>query len=74
MPVLGAMGLLDVAALIAVTTAGSLPDPAIATVASSGFGAVSVILARLFLRERISLLQLLGIVLIFGGVVVLASG
>jgi uncharacterized membrane protein len=42
-------------------------------VVSSGFGAVSVILAWVFLRERISLLQLLGIVLIFGGVVVLAS-
>jgi drug/metabolite transporter (DMT)-like permease len=73
MPVLGAMGLLDVTALAAVTTAGSLPDPAIATVVSSGFGAVSVILAWVFIRERISLVQLLGIVLIFGGVVVLAS-
>lgn len=73
LPVLGAMGLLDVSALVAVTTAGNLPDPAIATVVSSGFGAVSVILAWLFLREKISMLQLLGIGLIFGGVMVLAS-
>lgn len=73
LPVIVAMGLLDVGALLAVTMAGSLPDPAIATVVSSGFGAVSVILAWLLLREKISLLQLVGIVLIIGGVVVLAS-
>jgi uncharacterized membrane protein len=73
LPVIAVMGVLDVCALVSVTTAGTLPDPAIATVVSSGFGAVSVILARIFLSERISVLQFFGIVLIFVGVGVLAS-
>ncbi len=74
LPVLGLMGGLDVTALMLIVAAGNLPDPALATVASSAFGAVTVLLARLFLKERIAPLQLLGIALIVGGVAVLASG
>lgn len=74
LPLLALMGCLDVAALGAITAAGNLPDPAFATVVSSAFGAVTVLLARAFLKEPIAPLQLVGIVLIFGGVAVLAGG
>jgi drug/metabolite transporter (DMT)-like permease len=73
LPLLALMGALDVTALASVTAAGTLPDPAFATVVSSAFGAVTVVLARIFLREPISPIQLLGMVLIFAGVAGLAS-
>lgn len=72
-PLLGAMGGLDVVAMSTIVAAGTLPDPAFATVVSSAFGAVTVLLARLFLKESISPAQLAGMVLIFGGVGVLAG-
>jgi len=73
LPLLGLMGGLDVTALVLIASAGQLPDPALATVTSSAFGAVAVLLARLVLKERIAPAQLAGIVLIFSGVAVLAS-
>lgn len=73
LPVLALMGGLDVTALLLIVTAGNLPDPALATVASSGFGAVAVVWARIFLRESIAPIQLAGMVLVFAGVAVLAG-
>ncbi len=73
LPVLTLMGGLDVAALLLVVAAGTLPDATLATVASSAFGAVAVVLARIFLKEPITPIQLTGMVMIFGGVGVLAS-
>jgi drug/metabolite transporter (DMT)-like permease len=73
LPVLGLMGCLDVAALGTIVAAGNLPDAAFATVVSSAFGAVTVLLARAILKEPIAAVQLVGIVLIFGGVGVLAG-
>jgi drug/metabolite transporter (DMT)-like permease len=73
LPLLGLMGCLDVAALGTITAAGNLPSPEFATVVSSAFGAVTVLLARLFLKEPIAPAQLAGIVLIFAGVAVLAG-
>ena len=73
LPLLGLMGGLDVAALAAILSAGNLPDPAFATVVSSAFSAVTVILARAILKEPISPIQLLGMILIFGGVAGLAG-
>ena len=73
LPLLGLMGCLDVAALAIIVAAGRLADPAFATVASSAFSAVTVILARIVLREAISPAQLGGMALIFGGVGVLAG-
>jgi drug/metabolite transporter (DMT)-like permease len=73
LPLFGLMGCLDVAALGTITAAGNLPDRAFATVVSSAFGAVTVLLARLFLKEPIAPPQLAGMVLIFGGVGVLAG-
>jgi drug/metabolite transporter (DMT)-like permease len=65
---LAVMGLLDSLALTAVVTAGHQPDAEIATVTSSAFGAVTVILARLFLKEAVAPMQWGGMVLIFAGV------
>jgi drug/metabolite transporter (DMT)-like permease len=73
LPLLGLMGTLDVVAVAAIITAGNLADPEFATVVSSVFGAVTVLLARLFLKESIAPLQLAGMALIFGGVAVLAG-
>jgi drug/metabolite transporter (DMT)-like permease len=73
LPLLGLMGCLDVAALSTIIAAGNLPDPAFATVVSSAFGAVTVLLARAFLKEPIAPAQLAGMILIFGGVAALAG-
>jgi drug/metabolite transporter (DMT)-like permease len=73
LPLLGVMGLLDVLALATITAAGNLPSPEFATVVSSAFGAVTVLLARIFLKEPIAPAQLAGMVLIFGGVAVLTG-
>lgn len=73
LPLLALMGCLDVVALAALTAAGNLPSPEFTTVVSSAFGAITVMLARLFLKEPISPLQLGGMVLIFGGVAALAG-
>lgn len=67
------MGCLDAGALGTITAAGNLPQPEFATVVSSAFGAVTVLLARAFLKEPIAPAQLAGMVLIFGGVGVLAG-
>jgi drug/metabolite transporter (DMT)-like permease len=73
LPFLALMGGLDVTALGTIVAAGNLPNPAFATVVSSAFGAVTVVLARLFLKEAVSPAQLAGMVMIFGGVVALVG-
>lgn len=73
LPVLGFMGLLDVIALGTIVAAGNLADPAFATVVSSAFGAITVLLARIFLKEPVTRVQLGGMALIFGGIGVLAG-
>jgi drug/metabolite transporter (DMT)-like permease len=72
-PPLAQMGCLDVAALGTIAAAGTLPDPEFATVVSSAFGAVTVLLARAFLKEPIAPAQFAGMALIFGGVGALAG-
>jgi drug/metabolite transporter (DMT)-like permease len=73
LPLFALMGCLDVGALGTITAAGNLPNPEFATVVSSAFGAVTVLLARAFLKEPITASQLAGMVLIFGGVAALAG-
>lgn len=73
LPMLAIMGVLDVAALGTIVAAGDLPDAAFATVVSSAFGAVTVLLARAFLKEPVAKLQAAGIVVIFAAVAVLAG-
>ena len=73
LPLLALMGCLDVVALGTITAAGNLPDSEFATVVSSAFSAITVLLARAFLKEPIAPAQLAGMALIFGGVAALAG-
>lgn len=70
-PTLLMMGALDVAGMLAVTMAGSFARPEFASVASSCFGLVTILLAWRFLREPMTAAQWLGVGLVFAGVTVL---
>jgi uncharacterized membrane protein len=71
-PFLGAQGLLDACGYIALF-AGSLGQGRdVVAVVASTFGAVTVLLARVVLKERIRGVQWLGICLVFIGVVTLS--
>ena len=73
LPILAAMGALDALALGAVTMAGVRPNPEHASVASSLFGLVTVMLAWAVLRERMGPAQWAGVALVFAGVARLAA-
>jgi drug/metabolite transporter (DMT)-like permease len=68
----GTMGFLDTGAFIFNNRGMQMEHIAVVSVLSSLFGAVTVALAALFLRERISRWQLAGIVTIFAGIVLIA--
>ena len=72
MPFVVAMGILDGIALLCVLSAGSLPSAQYAAVASSTFGMITVILAWIVLRERMTASQWGGCALAFGGIGYLA--
>ena len=74
LPLLGLMGLLDVTALGLVLAAGGLANPEFASVASSLFGLVTILLAWRFLREQMVALQWGGVGLVFAGIAWLAAG
>jgi drug/metabolite transporter (DMT)-like permease len=63
-----AMGGLDVLGVIAVNASGHLPGKEFAAVGISAYGAVAVILAMIFLHEKVSRGQWFGIMLIVSGV------
>jgi drug/metabolite transporter (DMT)-like permease len=69
--VLGLMGLIDALALGLVTTSGSLPRAEYASVASSLFGVLTVLLAAWFLKEHVRPVQWAGIAAVFGGIATL---
>jgi drug/metabolite transporter (DMT)-like permease len=69
--VLGLMGLLDALALGFVTASGGLPRAEYASVASSLFGVLTVLLAAWFLKEHVRRVQWLGIACVFGGIAAL---
>ena len=71
-PVLALQGLLDSGAYVALFLPAGKPGAEIAVVVASGFCAVTVLLARIVLKERMTWLQWAGIVLIVGGVAVLS--
>jgi drug/metabolite transporter (DMT)-like permease len=72
-PMLGIMAALDLGGMFAVTAAGSFARPEFASVTSSCFGLVTVLLAWRFLAEPVRPVQWAGIATVFAGVAVLSS-
>lgn len=72
-PVVALIGLLDVIAISCLNYAGGTAHPEISTVIGSTFGPVTVLLAWIFLRERIVPLRWLGIAVTFSGVAALTA-
>ena len=72
MPFLLAKGIADGIELICVFSAGELPNPQYAAVASSMFGLLTIVMAWVILRERMSLPQWGGCLVAFAGVGYLA--
>lgn len=70
-PALMLMGFLDVGAISAVTLAGGLPNAEYASVASSIFGIVTILLAWRFLKEPMRAGQWGGVALVFAGIAAL---
>lgn len=66
------MGALDVAGMVAINGAGHLPGREFASVGVSSYGAIAVILAMIFLKEKVLSGQWLGIALIVTGVATLS--
>ncbi|HVH74238.1 MAG TPA: EamA family transporter [Stellaceae bacterium] len=75
LPIIAAQGFLDTGGylLLLLGVAGAAAGSTTAPVTSSTFGAVTTLLAFVFLRERIGPGQWLGIVLVFAGVATLSS-
>lgn len=69
--ILSVMGVFDATALGLVTASGSLPKAEYASVTSSLFGVLTIILAAWFLKETVRAVQWLGIVAVFTGIAVL---
>jgi drug/metabolite transporter (DMT)-like permease len=67
-----AAGILDTCASLANNAGLQLGQVSVVSVLSSLYGAVTVVLAWIFLRERLEISQWLGIVLIFVGVVLVS--
>ncbi len=69
---LALMGALDCMALGAVVYAGTQINPEYSAVAASSFGMITVILASLFLREKMTLAQWAGVGVVFCAIAYLA--
>jgi len=72
LPWLVTMGVADGIALLCVLSAGGLPNANHASVTSSLFGLLTIVLAWMFLKERMSLAQWVGCIVAFAGVGYLA--
>lgn len=68
-----AIGTLDATAICLLNAAGNTLQPQIATVAASAFGVVTILLARIILKEQIPPKRWLGIAITFAGVAVLSA-
>jgi drug/metabolite transporter (DMT)-like permease len=71
-PWLIAMGCADGIALWCVFSAGALENPEYASVTSSIFGLITILLAWVFLKERMTTMQWIGCIITFLGVGYLA--
>jgi drug/metabolite transporter (DMT)-like permease len=67
-PLLLLFGLLDVLAISLLFAAGKADQPELATACATASGAITVILARIFLRERVAPLRWIGIAATFAGI------
>jgi drug/metabolite transporter (DMT)-like permease len=65
------MGFFDTAAFTLSNLGMRIEQVAIVSVLGSLYGAVTVVLSALFLRERIAALQWLGIASIFSGIILM---
>jgi drug/metabolite transporter (DMT)-like permease len=68
----GTMALCDVIAVTSINVSTFYPNKELGAMAISGYGALSVLLAMIFLKEKVSAAQWLGIAMISGGVAALA--
>jgi drug/metabolite transporter (DMT)-like permease len=67
------MGGLDVGALVLLFAAAASEHPQLAIVTASGSGAITVILAAIFLKERITFVRWAGILVTFAGIATLSA-
>ena len=72
-PFLVLLGILDTGGYLALFAGSTGPHPEATAVAASTFGVVTVILARIVLRESITRTQWTAIAVVFGGVAALAG-
>lgn len=72
-PLVALQGMIDTSGYLFLYEGSYGEDAEIAAVTASAFGAVTTILARIFLKEQMPLLQWLGIGCIFAGVAVLSA-
>lgn len=72
-PLIGLQGLMDTGAYAALVWSARTENAEIAVVTASGFSIVTVLLARFFLKEKMSWVQWCGVVSIAAGVTVLSS-
>ncbi len=70
---IAAIGVLDATAICLLNAAGNTDQPQIAAVAGSSFGVVTILAARIILKETIPPLRWLGIAITFAGVAVLSA-
>jgi len=69
LPILFAQGILESTGNFCIAAAYAFDKVSIAVVISSGFGLVTVLLAKVVLKEKISLIQSVGIFFTFAGVI-----
>lgn len=72
-PLIGLQGFMDTGAYAALAWSTHAENTEIAVVTASGFSIVTVLLARVFLKEKMSCIQWCGVTLIVIGVVTLSS-
>ena len=72
-PLIALQGFMDTGAFVALAWSAQVENAEIATITSSSFSIVTVLLARYFLKEKMSLVQWAGVFIILIGVIVLSS-